>query len=778
MQRDHLKTGRSPVPRVVGLGFLIVVAMIYSLFTGSRIYREYVPLEHAAIEIKVEAALGHLWFEEIISGDKEANINSALWHIDQSAHYAKVMLEGDVSPQGVVVALRDPGLRRKIKDVLAKILEFRALAEERWRLSEQSGVESDMDKHFDAVFKDLLEEADEVEVALHAAIEQDLRRFQMVQGLLIAICIGLCALIAFIFRRYERRQKLSIETLRKNEQKLGVRERQQAAVAELGHHALVSVELFSLFDETVAKVARALDMEFCKILELEPGGESAFLIAGVGWKEGLVGCTSVSTGHDSQAGFTLQSKEPVIVKDLRTETRFSGPQLLTDHNVVSGMSVIIGSFENPWGIMGAHTTKQRDFSEDDIYFLQSVVNLLANAIIRKKSDDDKLEIETKIQHTQKLESLGVLAGGIAHDFNNILMTVLGNTDMALQSMTPKSSSYRHLQDIKIASIRASELCRQMLAYSGRGRFVIENIDLQKTIEEMAHMLEISISKKAVLKFDFADNLPPIEADATQIRQLIMNLITNASEAIGDRSGVISISAGAMRCNRTYLRDTFLGESLKEGMYLYIEVADTGCGMDKKTVELMFEPFFTTKFTGRGLGMAAVLGIMRGHKGAIKIYSELGKGTTIKLLFPALDSIKALPKLSEADKSIAKEDSIGRGTVLLVDDEEAILAIVGEMLELFGFKVITASNGREAVEIYKQRKDEISCVLLDLTMPHMDGEEAFRELRQINKNVRVIISSGFNQQEVTQRFLGKGLAGFIEKPYQMKALKKKLKEVLD
>jgi signal transduction histidine kinase/CheY-like chemotaxis protein len=393
---------------------------------------------------------------------------------------------------------------------------------------------------------------------------------------------------------------------------------------------------------------------------------------------------------------------------------------------------------------------------------------------RKQAEEERRRLQERMQESQRLESLGVLAGGIAHDFNNLLMIVLGNADLALRDLSPVSPARDRLIEIEHGARRAADLCRQLLGYSGRGRFVIEPIDLSELVEEMAHMLEMSISKRAVLRYDLSKGLPAVVADATQMRQIVMNLIINASEAIGERSGVISIATGAMECDRRYLSGTYLGEDLPEGRYVYMEVSDTGCGMTKDVRERLFEPYFTTKATGRGLGLAAVLGIVRGHKGAIKIYSEEGKGTTMKVLLPVSD-VPALARQQGAGTE--PEEWTGSGTVLLVDDEETVRAVAGQMIERAGFDVITAQGGREAVEIYRERRDEITCVVLDLTMPHMSGEECFRELRRMDKDVRVILSSGYTEQDATERFAGKGLAGFIQKPYELAQLKDKLRECL-
>lgn len=384
------------------------------------------------------------------------------------------------------------------------------------------------------------------------------------------------------------------------------------------------------------------------------------------------------------------------------------------------------------------------------------------AIARDISDRRRMQDE--LVKVQKHESLGILAGGVAHDFNNILMAILGNADLALMRIDKESPVVENLRKIEHAAERAADLAKQMLAYSGKGQFVIEDIYLNPLLEEMLHMLEVSISKKAVLRLNLHQNLPTIEADSTQIRQIIMNLVINASEAIGDKDGVISITTDCMECDRKYLNNVWLNENIAEGLYVSIEIADTGCGMDKETKTKIFDPFFTTKFTGRGLGMAAVLGIIRGHNGAINVYSEPDKGTTIKILFPA--SSRPAEQFSTAS---FQDDRRGSGTVLFVDDEETVRGIGSEMLKELGYTVVTANDGIEAVAILNNR-DDISVVILDLTMPHMDGEQCFQELKKIRSDVKVIMSSGFSEHEVTKKFVGKGLAGFIQKPYKLSGLR--------
>ncbi len=383
----------------------------------------------------------------------------------------------------------------------------------------------------------------------------------------------------------------------------------------------------------------------------------------------------------------------------------------------------------------------------------------------KSAEEQRHRSEQQMLHVQKLESLGVLAGGIAHDFNNILLAIMGNTSLALQHVESGSPLELHLQQIEKASEKAADLARQMLAYSGKGRFVLEALDLNRLVQEMTSMLEVSLSKKAALRFHLAKELPVIVADPTQIRQIIMNLAINASEAIGDKPGEIAIATGSLLCDRSYLAENWMDEHLPEGRYVYLEVTDNGCGMTKETVERIFEPFFTTKFTGRGLGMAAILGIVRGHKGLIKVYSEPGKGSSFKILLPASETV--VQPTPAAGTSLGWK---GAGTVLLVDDEETVRDVASAMLKELGFEVVVAADGQQALELYRLQGDGIDLVLMDLNMPNLSGEEAFHELRKMDGGVQVILSSGFSEQEVTRKFLGKGLKGFVQKPYSLAALR--------
>ena len=383
---------------------------------------------------------------------------------------------------------------------------------------------------------------------------------------------------------------------------------------------------------------------------------------------------------------------------------------------------------------------------------------------------ERRRIEEELRHTQKLESLGVLAGGVAHDFNNLLTGILGNASLAFERMPAEHPNRALIQEVMHAAEHAADLTRQLLAYAGKGRFVMRNIDMAALVREISGLVQTSIPKPVQMRFQL-DPAPPIFADPGQMQQIVMNLVINAAEAIGPGGGTVTVRTGVERIDQQYLSTiSSTAEQLQPGNYVMVEVQDTGCGMDQETLKRIFDPFFTTKFAGRGLGLSAVLGIVRAHQGALKVESEPACGTTFHLLFPVSQKEKIEMRAEAA------ADLNGSGTVLVVDDEDFVRRLARSALERFGYRTIAAENGRDAVEIYK-REGGIALVLLDLTMPVMSGEETLSELQGFDPNVRVLLTSGYNEIEAVQQFAGKGSAGFIQKPYTAEGLALRVKEVL-
>ncbi|MBL9087977.1 MAG: PAS domain S-box protein, partial [Planctomycetia bacterium] len=395
-----------------------------------------------------------------------------------------------------------------------------------------------------------------------------------------------------------------------------------------------------------------------------------------------------------------------------------------------------------------------------------VLSLDRDITERRRVEDERRRLETQVQHAQRLESLGVLAGGIAHDFNNLLMGVLGNADLALLHLEPGSPAAARVEDLKRAGLRASDLTQQLLAYAGKGRFVVEPLDLNDVVRDMAKLLQVSISKRVKLVLDFADDLPPVEADAAQLRQVVMNLITNASEAMGEREGVVTLRTAREAVDAAWLATAYGGAGLAPGPYVVLEVADTGVGMDEATQRKIFEPFFTTKFTGRGLGLAALLGIVRGHHGAVRVTSAPGQGSTFRVVLPPYRGDRPVRRAPPARAADAVR---GGGTVLVIDDDPTVLEVVSRMLAGAGYDVVFAAEGREGVERFRAEKDRVRAVLLDMTMPGLSSEETLKQIRAVRGDVKVLVISGFTQEDAMARFAGLGVEGFVQKPFERQTL---------
>lgn len=387
---------------------------------------------------------------------------------------------------------------------------------------------------------------------------------------------------------------------------------------------------------------------------------------------------------------------------------------------------------------------------------------------------ERRRLEEQIRQAQKLESLGVLAGGIAHDFNNLLTGVLANAQFVLEDSEPGSPMHETVSDIISSARRAAGLCRQMLAYSGKGRFSVDKTDFSALVKALTPLLYASTSKKARLELELATALPLVEVDADQLRQVVVNLVTNASEALGEETGTITIRSGVGSFEPDYFRDGPMAENLPAGEYAFIEVADTGCGMDAETLSRIFDPFFSTKFMGRGLGMSAVLGIIRGHSGAIRIDTSPGQGTTVRALFPIPQIESPIDIVNESPDQPWKPS----GVILVVDDEDPVRKVTRRVLIQCGFSVLLAEDGRQAIEMFQKREADIAAVLLDLTMPVMAGDEVYRELRKLSPNLPILLSSGYAPESFTGRLPEDFDQFFIQKPYEKTQLMDRLRAVME
>lgn len=404
--------------------------------------------------------------------------------------------------------------------------------------------------------------------------------------------------------------------------------------------------------------------------------------------------------------------------------------------------------------------------------VEGVLGVATDVTERVRAEEERVRLETQLRQAQKLESLGVLAGGIAHDFNNLLMTILGGAHLAAKAIPPASAAHANLKRIRDTARRAADLTALLLAYAGHVPPTLEPINLSELIRGMTELLTVSISKKAALQLDLAERISTVEGDPSQLSQVLLNLVTNASEALGNGSGRIVIRTGQTDCTRADLLQSCLGENLPEGPYVFLEVNDTGIGMDEATRSRIFDPFFSTKFTGRGLGMATVLGIVRGHGGAICVHSQPGLGSTFRVLLPQSQTGPAVRQLRPVHEPWGRSD-----TILLVDDDPDVREVAEHMLRDLGFAVTTAADGRQAIEEFRAGSDKIAAVVLDMTMPELSGDEVLAAVRHTHPEMPIVLMSGFSKRYAATRIRDDARCSFLQKPFEPEELAAALRSVL-
>jgi len=458
-----------------------------------------------------------------------------------------------------------------------------------------------------------------------------------------------------------------------------------------------------------------------------------------------------------------------VLKYIHKDDRSQVAQRIRDSKQVDRVPLLLEKHVRLDGSIFFVEAQGVSFEEDG---KQVWVVLLHDVTQRLQEEKESLALKSAMEHSQRLESLGVLAGGIAHDFNNLLSVIMGNVELIKHGVTPSNEVKKYIGNTLKATDKAAGLCQQMLAYSGRGQFIVQAVQLTSLIQDTAELLQVSMKKNITIHYDLNESLPRVQVDQSQIQQIILNLMTNANESM--ESGSIVCRTGVCHVSHDALKDMTYDWGVEAGDFVFVEVQDQGCGMDQKTLNKIFDPFFTTKFTGRGLGMSAVLGIVRAHHGALDVHSEVGKGTCFRLLLPwdkTNNPSENMPLDVKTDKGRKQ------GTVLLVDDEAMIRDVACQMLENMGLKVLQAEDGLEAVEVYQSSDVPIGMVLLDMTMPKMDGKACFVALKKINPDVRVVISSGYHASEIQAEFSEYSLAAVVQKPYKYEKLKDIVMSVL-
>lgn len=443
---------------------------------------------------------------------------------------------------------------------------------------------------------------------------------------------------------------------------------------------------------------------------------------------------------------------------------------------------IAEAFENgglvfPWRL---RTEPGKEFgAEVTLVPLESQGEPLALARIRKLAEPPSNHFDlamggTLPGHVFTLDSLSLMAGGLAHDFNNYLLAIIGNADLLDRDLAAGRSGGELLGEIRKAAGRAADLCKQLLSYAGKGQSRFQPVDLSLTAQEMVQMLKVAISRRIALRLELGAELPMIEGDLSQVHQVIMNLVVNASEAIGNRPGTITLATGVTHCQEKNRQCCLLKSEMLDGQLVYLEVRDDGEGMDEEVQRRIFDPYFSTKIRGRGLGLATVLGTVRTHQGSLCVRSTPQQGTSIRVCFPAAH----LNRTVQSGEAIIRQfEPLGHGAVLIVDDEEYLRVLCSRMLQRLGYNVLLAADGHQALAVYDEHRDGIAGVILDLVMPVMDGVEVLEKLRRLDPEVKIIMTSGYHEKELAARLAGRGIAGFLQKPYVMSDLGKVLGQVV-
>jgi signal transduction histidine kinase len=562
--------------------------------------------------------------------------------------------------------------------------------------------------------------------------------------------------------------------------------RQNAELAALHETTLAlmnRLDQTSLLETMITRAAALLGTEHGYLYLLDTRTQELVVRIGIGACASAIGFRM--RRGEGLAGHAWQAGRSILLDDYATwpgrHPRFGWLRAAIATPLWAGAEIV--------GMIGlGHDKIDRAFSMSDLALMERFADLasiaLDNARLyaaaqqelaeRKRAEAEQLALERKLLEARRTESLGVLAGGIAHDFNNLLQVIVGNVDLAHDEAADRPRVRMSLDRITVAAQGAADLTRQLLAYAGKGRYVVERMRLEPVLADALHQLRTALPATVALRSTVMPDLPLVQGDLAQIRQAVINLVLNAAEACGSTPGEIVIAAGWERIDPAQSGAAEPPE-LPAGDYAFVEVADSGPGMDQATQARMFEPFFTTKFLGRGLGLAAVQGIIRSHQGALKVWSAPGQGTRVRFWLPAGDDYLEQPSTEARARTI--DSTLAGKAILVIDDEDGVRNVTSRLLERAGWIVLTAADGRAGIEIFEANAGAIGCVLLDLTMPHMSGEQVFHELRRMQPDARIVLCSGYSEDKATSRFARNELAGFLQKPFTPEELQSKIKGVL-
>ena len=554
-----------------------------------------------------------------------------------------------------------------------------------------------------------------------------------------------------------------------------VHARQQEVVTELGVQALSGIDLHGLLHHGLQVVTQTLGMPLAAVFEPVPGSELLLMRAGHGWRDGVEGQLMLTSGRDSLVGRALGGPgEPLIDEWPDAEAVGRAMPLLQEHGVTCGITVALAGPDGPRGVLGAYAAKRRAFTRQDVLFVQGVANILAAAISRKGTEDGLLQSQLRLQSVQKMEAIGRLAGGIAHDFNNLVQAIAGYTEILLHRLPEDDPLHHHVIEIKRAGDRAAGLTRQLLAFSRQQVLQPRVVDLNVVVANVEQLLRRLIGEDVELETELAAGLGPVMADDTQLEQVLMNLALNSRDAMPD-GGTLTIETRMVTLSRADQREAF---AIKPGPYVMLAVTDTGVGMDAETRARAFEPFFTTKAPGQGtgLGLSMVYGIVKQSEGYIWVDSEPGHGTRVRIYLPVVDEpVQAMEPRRAVLGAAAPR---GSETLLLVEDEESVRDLISEWLVGHGYGVLVAADGAEALALAAAHPGRIDLLIADVVMPHMGGPALAERLLPLRPEMKVIYVSGYADEAIGDPQMLAAGAAFLQKPFSLDTLLRKVREILD